>query len=286
MQEWEMEVLKPHLILHEPPGQEGFYSVREAGLKELAQARGESLKQSMLACLEQNLWPERFRPNRGSLDAAEQARLLRARVAVIGAGGLGGAAILLLARLGLGALAVADGDIFEESNLNRQQLANLENLAQSKAQAAARQVAEISPATEVRVHAVWAYEDNLPRILEGCDLALDCLDNLRGRYQLEEACLLLGLPYIHGAVAGLEGMVMTVRPGGPGLAALYGPEPAEKNESAEAWLGVPTPTPAFIASLQVAEAMKLLLGRPGLEPGQALHADLGAPSLEVLSLRT
>lgn len=284
MRQGDMELLTPHLLTHQPHGQEGFFSVREAGLRELAELHGFSLRQAALECLGQEIWPERLRPNRGALSAADQARLLSSSVAIIGAGGLGGLAILLLARLGVGSLIVADGDIFEESNLNRQFLATPENISQSKAQVAAAEVARLSALTEVRVHAVWAFEDNLPRILEGADLALDCLDNLRGRYQLEEACQKQGMSYIHAAVAGLEGMLMVVRPGAPGLSALYGPDPAEKINSAESYLGVPTPTPALLATLQVAEAMKLLLGRPGLGPGQVLHVDLGLPGMEVMQL--
>lgn len=284
MQQGEMETLSRYLLPHEPPGQEGFFSVREAGLRELAELQGRSLREVALECLSQDIWPERLRPNRGALSAADQVRLLQSSVAIIGAGGLGGMAILQLARLGVGSLIVADGDIFEESNLNRQFLCSPENLNESKAQVASREVARLTPLTDVRVHAVWVFEDNLPRILEGADLALDCLDNLRGRYQLEDACQKQGITYVHAAVAGLEGILMVVRPGDPGLSDLYGPTPAEKAGSAESFLGVPTPIPALLATLQVAEAMKLLLGRPGLGPGQVLHADLGLPALQIMQL--
>ncbi len=285
MQTWIMEVLGPHLIPQEPAGQEGFYAVREAGLRELALAQERPLREVMLSCLEEGIWPERLRPNRGTLSAQDQARLLRSTVAVIGAGGLGGMVILQLARLGVGGLIVCDGDIFEESNLNRQFLADQDSLGQNKAQVAARVVQALNPVVEVRVHAVWAYEDNLPALLQGAQVVVDCLDSLAARYTLEEAARQAGLPFVHGAVAGLEGMVMTVKNGDPGLAGLYGQEPASKAQSAESLLGVPTPTPALIATLQVAEVMKLLLGWPGLGRGQVLHADLGVPSIEVLQLR-
>lgn len=278
------QLLAPHLIAQEPPGLEAFHSVPEAPLVALAQAQGRGLAELMLECLQEGLWPERLRPNRGTLSASEQARLWLSSVVVLGAGGLGGMVVLQLARLGVGRLTVCDGDVFEESNLNRQFLATRQSLGRNKALAAAQAVAAINPAVRVRACPVWAAQDNLPDLLADCQVALDCLDNLPARYLLEEAAAKAGLPYVHGALAGLEGMVMTVRPGDPGLAGLYGPQPIAKADSAESFMGVPTPTPAFIATLQVAEVMKLLLDWPGLGRGQVLHADLGVPSLEVLQL--
>ncbi|CAO0823055.1 HesA/MoeB/ThiF family protein [Desulfarculales bacterium] len=275
MQTWVMEILGSHLIPHEPAGQEGYYSVREVDLHELALAQGRSLREVTLDCLEAGIWPERMRPNRGTFSTQEQARLLRSRVAVIGAGGLGGMVILQLARLGVGGLIVCDGDIFEESNLNRQFLAEQASLGQNKAQVAARVVHALNPVVEMLVHAVWAYEDNLPTIIKNAQVVVDCLDTMTTRYIVEEACRQAGLPFLHGAVGGLGGMVMTVKNGDPGLAGLYGQEPAPKADSAESYLGVPAPTPAFIATLQVSEVIKLLLGWPGLGRGQVLHVDLG-----------
>ncbi len=279
-----MEILRPYLIPHTSPDSEGYYSVREAGLKELALGQERPLREVMIACLREDLWPERFRPNRGTFSAADQARLLAATVTVVGLGGLGGPVALTLARLGVGGLNLTDGDVFEESNLNRQLLANLDTLGQSKAEAAASALARVNPAVSVHAHPVWAYEDNLPRLLEGAAVAVDCLDNLAGRYLLQEAASVAGIPLVHASVAGLEGMLMVVRPGEPGLKVLYGPEPAPKANSAESYLGVPAMTPAVMANLQAAETVKLILGRPALPSGVALHLDLETLTLERLKL--
>jgi molybdopterin/thiamine biosynthesis adenylyltransferase len=279
-----MEFLRPHLIMQDPPGGEGFYSVREAGLRELALAQGRPLREVMIACLEEGLWPERLRVNRGAFSAAEQARLLAARAAVIGLGGLGGPVALTLGRLGVGSLVLVDGDDFEESNLNRQLLATSETLGQGKAEATARALAQVNPVVGARAHHVWAYEDNLPKLLEDCGVAVDCLDNLAGRYVLQEAASKAGIPLVHGSVAGLEGLLMVIRPGEPGLTALYGPEPAAKAASAEAFLGVPAMTPAVLGNLQACEAVKLLLGRTALASGLALHLDLETLALERLDI--
>lgn len=278
------EGLAARLTPQAAPGEGPFWSLDADGVAALAESRGWSLNQAMAACLAEDIWPERLRPNRGALTAAEQARLLGSRATVLGCGGLGGQVVLQLARLGVGQLVLCDGDTFAESNLNRQMLCNIERLGRNKALCAAEEVARISPAVAVEAHALMATPENLPGILAGAAVVLDCLDNMPARYQAEAAARVAGAPFVHGALAGLEGMVMVVRPDGPGLAALYGSIPAAKADSAETLLGVPTPTPAFIATLQVAEALKLLLGWPGLGPGQVLHADLGAPCLELLAV--
>ncbi len=275
--------LQEHMIENRLPRGEVFLSVREEPLVDWSRRQGLSLRRVMIQCLEQDIWPERLRPNRGAFAAAEQARLLDSAVAVIGAGGLGGMVILQLARFGVGRLAVCDGDVFDQSNLNRQFLSRLDRLGRNKALCAQEEVAAINPAVEVVVHDYMADAGNLPRILAGARVVVDCLDTLAARYTLEAVCQELKLPYVHGSVAGLEGLVMTVMPGDPGLRGLYGPRPAAKEDSAEVLMGVPTMTPALVAGLQVNEVAKLLLDRRPLRR-RMLHLDLESPSLEVLEL--
>lgn len=199
-------------------------------------------------------------------------------------GGLGGLVCLLLVRQGVGELLLVDGDSFEESNLNRQMLATPETLGRPKAQVAAQAAARLNPACDAQAQVAWIGPDNLAAMVAGRRVVVDCLDNLTARYHLEDACRAAEVPLVHGALAGMEGMVMVIRFQGPGLRDLHGPTPPPKDHGAEVLLGAPTPTPAAVAGLQVSEAMKLLLGRKGLEPGQLLHLDLGAPALEILTL--
>ncbi len=279
-----IEELKPLLRINPTPGGEPFWCIGQGGLDALAARRDYGLKDAMLECLGAGIWPERFRANAGSLSTEDQARLLTSRVCVIGCGGLGGVVIVELARMGIGGLTVCDADVFDESNMNRQFLCRPERIGQPKSQAALDEALSLNPVMDARAHQEWADQTNLPGILAGADLAMDCLDNMSGRYDLEQACALAGIPYIHGALAGWEGFVMTVRPGDPGIRGLYGPIPAEKSHAAEVRVGTPTPTPPMVSTLQVNEAMKLLLGRPGLQRGQMLHIDLSEPSIEMLTL--
>ncbi|BEQ16683.1 HesA/MoeB/ThiF family protein [Desulfoferula mesophila] len=278
------DILAPHLKENPLPGGEAFFSVSWEGLEALAARRGAGLKAAMLECLEQGIWPERLRANRGELSAQDQARLLNSSAAVMGCGGLGGLTCLLLARLGVGELLMVDGDRFEESNLNRQMLATPETLGRPKAQVAVEAAARLNPACDARGEVAWIGPDNLPALVAGRGVVVDCLDNLAARYDLEDACRAAGVPLVHGALAGMEGMLMVIPPQGPGLRELHGPTPPPKEQGAEVLMGTPTPTPAAVASLQVAEAMKLLLGRSALGPGRLLHLDLGEPSLEILTL--
>lgn len=278
------ERLAPQVEEQAAPEGGSLRLVDEEGIWELARQEGLEPAEVMAQCLELGIWPRRFVKNRGVLSTDDQARLLRSRAAVIGAGGLGGMVILLLARVGLGALTVCDGDRFDQTNLNRQFLSRPDRLGQAKAEVAAEEVAAVNPACRVRAVVDWAGEENLPAILEEAQVALDCLDNLAARFVLEGACRRLGVPYVHGAIAGWEGFVMTVAPGEPGLEGMYGPAGGQQGPGAEKLLGVPTITPAICAAFQALEAVRLLLGKRGLGPGQVMHLDLEALSLESFRL--
>jgi molybdopterin/thiamine biosynthesis adenylyltransferase len=112
---------------------------------------------------------------------------------------------------------------------------------------------------------------------------VDALDNIPDRFVLEEAARSLGIPLIHGALAGFNGQVMTIFPEDPGLALLYGTKaPAAQDPGrAEALLGVPAPTPSAVATVQAMEVVKILLNRGRLLRNQMLHIDLEAARFEV-----
>ncbi|MBU2551612.1 MAG: HesA/MoeB/ThiF family protein [Proteobacteria bacterium] len=276
--------LDPHLVRREPPGQSPFDSVSEVPLVELASESGRSLRRVMIDCLKAGVWPERFRAQRGSMSAEDQARLLDSCAAVIGAGGLGGHVILLLARTGVGRLAVCDGDRFDESNLNRQALAWPDRLGRNKARVAAERVADLNPACQVLPFPAMATPENIGEVLGPARVVVDCLDRIETRLMVERAARERGLPFIHGAVAGLEGLIMTVFPDDPGLEGVYGSQAAAKEDSAEVVLGVPTVSPAAVAAFQAAEAVRLLLGREPAARGRLLHLDLSVFELESFTL--
>ncbi len=274
------ERLQPHLTRETGPGDGPFQSVSLAGVGLAAGFWGLSRREAMMRLLELELWPRRFARNRGVFTAAEQARLLAGHAAVIGCGGLGGHVATLLARVGLGRLTLCDYDSFDESNLNRQLLSREDLLGRNKAVAAGEEIGRIASHVEVTVHPAAAGPDNLPTILDGADLVVDCLDSIPVRRQVEEAAHRLGLPFIFGTVAGDEGLALVSRPGRPGLAAVYGP-PRDSEKGAETALGVPTLTPAGLAVLEALLAVRELLGRNPPEPA-LWHLDLSIPLIETL----
>ena len=202
--------------------------------------------------------PARYQRNRSMLSISHQQRLLAAQVAVIGCGGLGGYVIEELARLGVGRLRVIDPDVFEEHNLNRQLLATIDNLGYSKVAAAVQRVQEINPAVRVEPRQVAVEPANGREVLAGVDVVVDAIDNISGRLELAEICSQLGVPLVHGAIAGWFGQVASVDPGRDTLQKLYASWTAGKG--IESGMGNPSFTPAVAASLQVAETCKLLLG--------------------------
>ncbi|MEW5784719.1 MAG: HesA/MoeB/ThiF family protein [Bacillota bacterium] len=227
------------------------------------------------AALEQGIIPERYQRSIGTIGTEGQLRLLRSKVGIVGAGGLGGYAVELLARMGVGRLVVIDGDTFTDSNLNRQLLAVEKELNWSKAGAAARRVKEINGAVEVTSLQRRGDAFNLADFLDGCDLALDCLDNLSTRFALEEACGLLNIPLVHGAIAGFMGQLAVIRPGRPLFAHIYGaPAPENSDQGVETTLGNPAFTPAMLAAWQVGEAVKILAGLDGALTDKLLIIDM------------
>ncbi len=260
---------------------------REAGIledrsaREIAWQSGISLHEIYREALKLGVYPYRYIRNRDILSAAEQLKLAEARVAVVGAGGLGGQVIVLLARLGVGTLVVADCDQFDETNLNRQALCVGETLGEPKARAAAEAVASINPGVRVVPHPVRIDAGVIDGILAGSDVVVDGLDNVPDRLLLQEAANRLGIPMVHGALAGFEGRIMTVLPGDAGVKPLYGEAASGADpDRPEAVLGVPAVTAALIGTFQAMEVLKILLGRGSLFRNAMAYVDLENGRLE------
>ncbi len=278
-----LDLAKSHLSPQSGPGKGGFQAVSLEGIRIAAESLNISAREAMIAFLSRDIWPLRFARNRGVFSAREQAKLLDARAAIIGCGGLGGHAASLLARAGVGALTLCDFDVFDESNLNRQLACREDTLGMNKARALGAELGRIASHAGIAIHPAKADPDTLPEILAGAHIALGCLDSLESRFHVEASAHAAGLPFIHGAVAGEEGFALVSRPGNPGLRVFYGNAAPTGLKSAEALLGVPTCAPAAIAALQVQLALLELLGRGAEKPGP-VHLDLSAPLLELFEL--
>jgi molybdopterin/thiamine biosynthesis adenylyltransferase len=259
--------------------------IEDSASLEIARQAGLELPEVYRNALSLGICPYRYIRNGDILSVAEQRRLAESRVAVAGAGGLGGQVILLLARVGVGTLVVADSDRFDETNLNRQALCVSGTAGELKAIAAAGAVASVNPGVRVIPHPVKLDAGVIDAILAGCDAVVDGLDNAPDRLLLQAASARLGIPMVHGALAGFEGRVMTVLPGDAGVRALYGDGPGpEGPDRPEALLGVPAVTAALVGTLQAMEVLKILLGRGTLFRNVMAYADLEAGRLESFRL--
>lgn len=194
-----------------------------------------------------------------------QDALLAARVTLVGCGALGCAQAQLLARAGVGKLTLIDRDYVEVSNLHRQLLFDEEDARQAipKAEAAARRLREVNSTVEIVARVADVTAQNVESLLEGATLVLDATDNIEARYLVNDACVKRGVPWIYGGALGVEGTVMAVLPGqGPCLRCLFDEPPPPGSLPTCDMLGVLNVTPATVAALQVAEALKLVAGKP------------------------
>lgn len=209
----------------------------------------------------------RYARNIPALSETECLALRQKTILVVGCGGLGGHVIDQLSRIGVGALRMVDGDVFEETNLNRQLLSEVPLLGTAKAEAAAERVRRVNP--EIMVEAVEEFltEENAAVLLEDCDAVVDALDNISSRKTLAAACAKAGIPYIYGAISGWVAQAAVSMPG-DGLIELLYPEGTILRDKS-----VLSFTPALCASLQVSLCVKLLTGRP-VETGTIYYFDL------------
>lgn len=195
-----------------------------------------------------------------------QKRLKRAKMLVIGSGGLGSPALLYLAAAGVGTLGIVDFDVVDNSNLQRQILFGINNIGASKAQTAAEKLKELNPNVEVIVFNTRIDASNAMEILKDFDVVIDGSDNFATRYLINDACVLLKKPLVYGSVFRFDGQVslFNFKIGqdsyGPNYRDLYPvpPQPGEVLSCTEG--GVLGVLPGIIGSMQALEAIKVVSG--------------------------
>jgi molybdopterin-synthase adenylyltransferase len=254
--------------------------VSDLDLVSWAAVRGFPLPRAVAAALAAGIFPECLERNFPSLSAAEQLRLWESRALVVGLGGLGGNLAELLARLGVGRLLLADGDVFTASNLNRQRLATQDTLGRHKAQVAAEHLLAVNPALYVEAIPEFLDRKTLPGYLAQVRVALDGLDNVKSRRELIIAAQAARTPLVHGAALGMYGQVATILPDDRDVFARIYAAAADIGEPPD----ILAPLPALIASLQVQEAVRLLLGQRPAYHGVLAHFDGDTGRLEILPL--
>jgi molybdopterin/thiamine biosynthesis adenylyltransferase/rhodanese-related sulfurtransferase len=190
-----------------------------------------------------------------------QAKLLQARVLLLGAGGLGAPAALYLAAAGIGTLGIVDDDVVDDSNLQRQVIHDTTRVGQPKVESAAHAIRALNPDVRVESHAVRLSSENVLEIIGKYDLIVDGTDNFQTRYLLNDASLILKKPVINASIFQFEGQVTVLKPfEGPCYRCLY-PEPPPPGMAPSCnEAGVLGVLPGVIGVVQATEALKLILG--------------------------
>lgn len=190
-----------------------------------------------------------------------QAALLDASTLVVGAGGLGAPAIQYLAAAGVGRLGIADDDVVERSNLQRQVIHADDDVGRSKATSAREFVEALNPDVDVETYETRVDRDTVSDLVNDYDVVVDATDNFPTRYLLNDACVLAETPLCHGAIYRFEGQATTIAPGGgPCYRCLFAEPPEPGTVPDCATTGVLGVLPGTIGCVQATEAIKTIIG--------------------------
>lgn len=198
-----------------------------------------------------------------------QELLTNAHVMVIGAGGLGSAALYYLAAAGVGKITIVDSDKIEESNLNRQILHFTDDIGKPKVLSALRKLSALNPEIQIEVKSMRITPTTVA-LLPEADLIIDCLDNMDTRFILNRFCIEKGIPMVHAAVEAFEGRLTVIIPGKtPCLACIYAGVPQKKGE-----FPIIGATAGFFGTAEAMEAIKFLSKKGNILAGKMLMVDL------------
>ena len=194
-----------------------------------------------------------------------QVTLLESRVLLVGAGGLGSPAALYLAAAGVGTLGIVDDDVVDRSNLQRQILHRDSRVGTPKTRSAAQTLGELNPDVNVVEHALRLDSSNVEEVFSGYDVVVDGADNFPTRYLVNDACVKLGIPNVHGSIFRFDGQVSVFYPRyegrrGPCYRCLFPQPPPPELAPSCAEAGVLGVLPGVVGTLEAIEAIKLLLG--------------------------
>ena len=208
----------------------------------------------------------RYERNAPAISLDEQEKLAQKNVLVVGCGGLGGYIIEFLGRIGVGRITAADGDVFIESNLNRQILSTEQTLGRPKAECAKERMQIVNPEVTVTPVCKYITEENVDEYIKGHDAVVDALDNGKTRLLIAAAARKAKIPFISGAIGGWYGRVIVLYPDDNADFLWQGQPPSPP--------GNPCCTAAHVASIETAETIKVLLDRPGIIRSKLLELDL------------
>ena len=202
-----------------------------------------------------------------------QQKLAKAKVAIVGAGGLGTVSSLYLALAGVGYIRLIDQDTIETTNLHRQILYNIDDLQYPKTEVAAKRLEKLNPLITAEAIPENVNASNVERLLEGVDCVVDGLDNMVTRYLVNRACVKLKVPYVFGAAIGVEGNLSVFAPPETGCLECLMPNLSDADLLTCNTRGVLGATTGIIGALQAMETIKLLAGMGSTLKGKLMVCD-------------
>jgi len=213
-----------------------------------------------------------------------QLKLKKARVCIVGLGGLGSPAALQLAAMGVGFLRLVDHDVVELSNLQRQHLYDVNFLGYPKVEVAAKRLRELNPNIETEPLPISLNVNNAEDIIRNIDIVVDGLDLMTPRYALNRACIKLGVPYIFGAAIMTFGNVSTIIPDKTPCLECFQGNLDDDTLPKCAIVGVHPSILNIVASVQVSEAIRIILGKNPCLANKLLHCDIGDMKFEEVEI--
>lgn len=203
-----------------------------------------------------------------------QKKLIDSKVLVIGAGGLGGPAAMYLAAAGVGRIGIADADVVDRSNLQRQIIHTTDDLGKPKAESAKETLGAINPDVEIKTYNEYIDSRNILKIISDYDFVLDGTDNFPTKFLINDACVMANKPFSHAGILRFIGQLMTVLPHeSPCYRCVFETPPPKGTVPMCREAGVIGAVAGVIGSLQALEAIKFITGTGELLTGRMLTFD-------------
>jgi molybdopterin-synthase adenylyltransferase len=203
-----------------------------------------------------------------------QLKLKNSKVCVVGTGGLGHPIISRLTAMGIGTLRIVDRDVIELSNLHRQTMFDEDDVGQVKVEVAAKKLKKLNPDCNIEALAISVNDYTAFEVIEGCDVVIDALDSVNARYALNKACVKLNIPFVTGAAVGVSGQVFTVLPKESACYFCMFPDLDEDTMPTCSIEGVHPSILSIVGGIEVAEAVKIIIGKKPSLSKKILHIDL------------
>ena len=213
-----------------------------------------------------------------------QLKLKKAKVCVVGIGGLGNPIATRLVAMGVGKIRIVDRDVIELSNLHRQTMFDESDIGQVKVEAAAKKLKKMNPDVEIEALPVSVNDYTALDIVEGCDVVIDALDSVNARYSLNKACIKKNIPFVTGAAVGVSGQAFTILPKETACYHCVFPALDEDSMPTCSIEGVHPSILSIIGGIEVAEAVKIITGKKPNLANRILHVDL--ENLEFVNTNT